>query len=296
VRGDTDERPSTGSVVVRGKYSPFRGLEQTGPEASASGGHPCQTGDVLAKTGDVDARNRVILGSMGLGKYVLSRKGIRIKPDHGQLGDKWQSDIVFGIVAALGTYDSNKGAWSTHVVPHIWNKLFNAMRAESGPVSTRRRDGWVLPEYEYADSMDKGYDHLLDITTYQLHPDLDLDDKRELARLRAELSKLGGRELEVVHIVLSGGTLQEAGYAFGVTRERARQLYVRAITKICKNLGVDSSEARKTMFLSKNCRRGPKREKADPRVGSRNEVCGDHNSEPDRSCVGDPGTSRGARS
>jgi len=138
------------------------------------------------------------------------------------------ADGFLGLIRACELFDPDKGfALSTYVHYWVFNYLMVGMRNQylvrrSG-VCRKTYKRWTLNED-------------IDQRTHEEDPTdlLAQGDAREL--LEDAMRFLNVREKRVIQLKLQGKTLEECGVEIGVTKERARQLHIRARQRLRKIL------------------------------------------------------------
>jgi RNA polymerase sigma factor (sigma-70 family) len=146
--------------------------------------------------------------------------------------DELFAHCLVGLWYAVEQYDPSRGAFSTHAVPKIRGRL----------------TGWLVTQNRKKRRLDKEALSLSsplrrDEGSGLLLEDVIADEKAEfedriIAKSEIErlLSRCTERERRIVEALGQGLTLQKVGEFEGVSRERIRQIKVRAMKKIAGSL------------------------------------------------------------
>jgi RNA polymerase sigma factor (sigma-70 family) len=192
----------------------------------------------LAQAGDLEARNRLIRHTMGL-VYQEARRAERGHEDANDLAH----ECVPGLIRAIELYEPVRGVPFINYAGHWIDQKIRMGRLKRPTVR--------IPQYAAAAgesvdvlSLDHTYDGdehgavtLGDLQAADTPADADLLDSDRQTTLNLLLSVLSERESEIVMRVngLSGYPEEQQidiGIRFGVSRERIRQIYHRALQKL----------------------------------------------------------------
>lgn len=198
-----------------------------------------------AAAGDRRAADRLIGASRGfLLKRVRRIGGSRLREDP-SFEDDLYNEASLGMYEALLRYDVRRAVHPLTYAAHwIDLRLRAAVTRNMGPASVGPVKAWRAAGYPrtVAVGLEEPGDHLL---TDAGPTDEVLSDARELAgwrrRLDEALSALTPRERRILELRLLGDpapTLREVGAQLGISRERARQVEIGAVTKLCGLLGI----------------------------------------------------------
>ena len=153
-------------------------------------------------------REQLIHQVIPLAEHILKVR--RDKPPGGA-GDDWHSEALMAIVIAYDKYDHLKGfRWTTYSADVVWKRLILWQRKDK----LSKRMSW-LEKYELADVISRA--------ERDTHSAISEKEMREVID-----SALDGRQKEIMILRLRGLTLKEVGEYFNVTRERIRQIELKA--------------------------------------------------------------------
>lgn len=161
---------------------------------------------------DTEERNRLVEANIGLVGYVMST---RLRPEY-RSDDIYQIGCM-ALIRAAETFDPSRGfKFQAYAVKCIWAKMVQ------GPVRLQRRFEETrrpLSEISLAEIPDGS-----DTTA------IEADEPTWIARWLVAM--LPARERFIIERRMDGWTLQEVGRSLRITRERVRQLEMRALNDL----------------------------------------------------------------
>lgn len=119
---------------------------------------------------------------------------------------------VFGLIRAIEKYDPERGAFSTYASYWIRQNLQNYYRRQSKQTQKQILDWDKIPDK--SEDSDYAYD--------------------DLKILQETLSELPERSIDVLHLRHLGYSLQKIASKYGLSKERIRQIEIKALHKLKK--------------------------------------------------------------
>lgn len=147
------------------------------------------------------------------------------------------------LIRAAEYFDPSRGfKFTTYATRSIYYALaeLQARTVHWCPRNKAQREGWKLP-CQFSNNTSLVHGDWEDSTPASPEERSSLDDRDQLARMWALVeAALPPAEWAVVKIRFQGegGTLKDAGDLLGVTRERARQIQMRAVKRLRETLDV----------------------------------------------------------
>lgn len=194
---------------------------------------------LAAKAGDASARRQLYTNFVGYLYYLMPRY---LSED---ARDALLAEAFFGMDHALERFDPERGTrFSTFARHWIRAYISRARLASFGSFTqptrpeTPRRISVCIEHHDKNDQEIKaGYWVVDEKTPEDFVAEREAKHYRE-ALLERALSRLGSREKAILHErFVENRTLQEIGDAFGLSRERIRQIESKALAKLRRYIG-----------------------------------------------------------
>ena len=186
--------------------------------------------------GDKAARERLILSILPL---AINIAGWYYRNGHNR-GLPYDELIQLGnmgVIAAVDRFDPDLGyRLTTYATAWIQQKIRTEVsRGGIHVVSKGREAAWLAPVTSHENYMD---DDTAAAWEVPFDPLADMGHDESLRRLADAMATLLPADRSMIEARIHGEHLQDIGNRMGLSRERARQIEMRAIRRLCAALGV----------------------------------------------------------
>lgn len=196
------------------------------------------------KSGDGSAREALVLSML---PFVVTRAAAYCRQHRYSLADAIENGNV-GLLIAVDRFDADKGRLATLACYWIDREIRQGAERDTTiripqhvihpdpkrrGFSDQQRDGWMKLRNRAAELRD-------DLTTRPSKSSLGSD---ELAFLNERIEGLTQNQQRVVRSRIDGATFTEIGLRFGVTRQRAQQIWHRAVKALRRSYEIQAGAA-----------------------------------------------------